>query len=121
MADKYGGDCTLNEIRVMGAVYYLVMTGGHCTPTQIANDTGIPKSTVSRSLASLVEKGWLTDEQDVEDRRRRKIMLSAKAREQRENDWQECINWLVEFSEQCELPNCPNKQRQEVLGRVASE
>ena len=108
MANKYGGDCTLNELRVMNAAYFFSFNGGQCTPTQIAKETGIPKSTVSRSLASLFEKGWLQDEKDPEDRRRRIITLSDMAMERRTTDWQEAIDWLVMFSDICEKPDCPN-------------
>ena len=99
MAGKYGGDTTLNELRVMNAVYFHSFSDELCTPTLLANTTDIPKSTVSRSLASLIDKGWLRDEVDVEDRRRRIIKLSDKALERRGSDFQDCMDWLQESGE----------------------
>ena len=94
VAKKYGGDCTINELRVMNAAYWYSYNDGQCTPTVLAQTTGIPKSTVSRSLASLIDKGWLTDEQDPEDRRRRIIRLSEKSLEARAIDFKDAVGWL---------------------------
>ena len=94
MAQKYGGDCTLNELRIANAVSVRSLAGEPCSPTLLAQDTGIPKSTVSRSLASLVSKGWLNDRTDPADRRRRIIQLSEIAIQRRSEDLREVINWL---------------------------
>ncbi len=94
VAKKYGGDCTINELRVINAAYWFSYNDSQCTPTLLAQMTGIPKSTVSRSLASLIDKGWLTDEQDAEDRRRRIIKLSEKSLASRSTDFGDAIGWL---------------------------
>ncbi|MEM1175483.1 MAG: helix-turn-helix domain-containing protein [Pseudomonadota bacterium] len=94
VARKYGGDCTINELRVMNAAYWFSYNDNQCTPTLLAQTTGIPKSTVSRSLASLIDKGWLTDEQDAEDRRRRIIKLSEKSLATRSADFTDAVGWL---------------------------
>ncbi|MEM6514212.1 MAG: MarR family transcriptional regulator [Pseudomonadota bacterium] len=96
VAKKYGGDCTINELRVMNAAYWYSFNDNLCTPTLLAQTTGIPKSTVSRSLASLIDKGWLTDEQDPEDRRRRIIRLSEKSAKSRSTDFSDAVGWLEE-------------------------
>ncbi|MDJ0760391.1 MAG: helix-turn-helix domain-containing protein [Woeseiaceae bacterium] len=94
MANKFGGDCTLNELRVMNAVSVHSFSDGACSPTMLSRETGIPKSTVSRSLASLVSKGWLVEEKDTKDRRRRIIELSDAAKSQRSEDLQAIFNWI---------------------------
>ncbi len=94
VARKYGGDCTINELRVMNAAAWYSHNDGQCTPTLLAQSTGIPKSTVSRSLASLIDKGWLTDEQDPEDRRRRIIRLSEKSLQSDTADFNDAVGWL---------------------------
>ena len=96
VAKKYGGDCTVNELRVMNAAYCFSYNENQCTPTLLAQATGIPKSTVSRSLASLIEKGWLTDEQDPEDRRRRIIRLSERCLQSQPTDFGDSVGWLQE-------------------------
>ncbi len=94
MANKFGGDCTLNELRVMNAVSVHSFSDGACSPTMLSRDTGIPKSTVSRSLASLVSKGWLIEQKDTKDRRRRIIELSDTAKQQRTEDLQAIFDWI---------------------------
>jgi DNA-binding MarR family transcriptional regulator len=95
VAQKYGGDCTVNELRVMNAVYVSNYKRETCTPTLIAITTDIPKSTVSRSLANLIDKGWLIDRKDAEDRRRRIIELSQEAKKQRKAEIAEASEWIV--------------------------
>ena len=96
MSKRFGGDCTLNELRVMNAVSVHSFSDGACSPTWLARETGIPKSTVSRSLASLVSKGWLIERKDTEDRRRRIIELSEKAKTQRSDDLEAVFDWIKE-------------------------
>ncbi len=98
VASRHGGECTLNELRVMNACHAYSFEPGHCSPTQIAVDTGIPKSTVSRSIASLVQKGWIEESVDPRDRRRRVIRLSPQALEARDSDWTDAIGWINQFS-----------------------
>lgn len=94
VSSRFGGDCTLNELRVMNAVSVHSFEDGACSPTWLARETGIPKSTVSRSLASLVSKGWLIESKDTQDRRRRIIELSDKAKTQRAEDLQSVFDWI---------------------------
>ena len=96
MSNRFGGDCTLNELRVMNAVSVHSFEDGACSPTWLARETGIPKSTVSRSLASLVSKGWLIESKDTQDRRRRIIELSDKAKTQRSEDLEAVFGWINE-------------------------
>ena len=96
MSKRFGGDCTLNELRVMNAVSVHSFEDGACSPTWLARETGIPKSTVSRSLASLVSKGWLIESKDTQDRRRRIIELSDKAKAKRSEDLEAVFGWIKE-------------------------
>ncbi len=98
MARQYGGDCTLNELRVMNAVSVRGLNRALCSPSLIARDTGIPKSTISRSLASLVSKGWLIEHKDPDDRRRRIIELSDEALQERAEE-PTAINDFLEKSD----------------------
>ena len=49
LAGKYGGDCTLNELRVMNQIIYCSLKGRTYSVTALHKVTGIPIPTVSRS------------------------------------------------------------------------
>ena len=75
-AEKYHGDTTLNEMRVMNKMVYFEFRGRTSTVTQLSSALGIPKSTVSRSVKSLRDSGWITEIPDPSDRRIRTLLLS---------------------------------------------
>ena len=80
MAEKYGGDSTLNELRVMNAVINFEMTAdGQCGVTNLASETEIPISTVSRSVGNLLDKGFLSECIDPDDRRRHIVSLGPRS------------------------------------------
>ncbi len=97
MAEKYGGDCTLNELRVMNQVIYCSFEGRTCSVTGLHKETGIPMPTVSRSVASLQNNGWLSDKRDPADGRKRIISLSPRALEQTSREIGEAIQWFKDF------------------------
>ncbi len=103
MSENYGGERTVNELRVLNAVLgcNLKKNSVSCSwgTTQIAKHLGIPKSTVSRAVYNLVQKGWLREKPHPEDRRRRIVLLGPNAVEHRKADWQEFCDWIVAHSE----------------------
>jgi DNA-binding MarR family transcriptional regulator len=94
LADKYGGDSTLNELRVMNQLISCSLKARTCTVTGIHKATGIPIPTVSRSVAHLQSKGWLSEQQDPDDGRKRLICLSRQSLELTSNDIDERVQWL---------------------------
>ncbi len=97
MAEKYGGDCTLNELRVMNQIVYWSLEGWTCCVTDLHKETGIPMPTVSRSIANLQINGWLSDKRDLTDGRKRIISLSPSAQEQTSREIREAIQWFNDF------------------------
>jgi len=97
MAEKYGGDCTLNELRVMNQIIYCNFEGRTCSVTGLHKETGIPIPTVSRSVASLQHNGWLSEKRDPADGRKRIISLSPSAQEQTSREIREAIQWFTDF------------------------
>ncbi len=69
LAEKYGGDCTLNEARVMIQIIRCHLDGRTCSVTALHKATGIPIPTVSRAVANLQNDGWLSDQRDPADGR----------------------------------------------------
>lgn len=76
LSAKYGGAATLNEIRTMHCVY---TNPRGTTPSDIAHGTGIPRSTVTRSLATLQAEHWVVIKVDPDDHRRRIVKPSRRA------------------------------------------
>jgi len=97
MAEKYGGDCTLNELRVMNQIIYCSFAGRTCSVTGLHKETGIPMPTVSRSVASLQKNGWLSVKRDLTDGRKRIISLSPRAQEQTSREIGEAVQWFNDF------------------------
>lgn len=97
-SDKYGGDTTLNELRVIACCYRVYTdTGAGTSVTELAQALAMPTSTVHRSVTSLIEAGWLRDSVHPDDRRRRIIRLSEQGIAG--GLWETAIDWLEEFSE----------------------
>ena len=97
MAEKYGGDCTLNELRVMNQIIYWSFEGRTCCVTDLHRVTGIPMPTVSRSVANLQNNGWLSDRRDLADGRKRIISLSPRALEQTSREIREAARWINDY------------------------
>ncbi len=96
---KYGGDCTLNELRVINQIILCHVDGRACSVTALHKVTGIPIPTVSRSVAHLQSDGWLSAQQDPDDGRRRIISLGPRSLEQSCTDIKEAIQWINNFRE----------------------
>ena len=99
LAEKYGGDCTLNELRVMNQIIRCSLDGRTCSVTALHKVTGIPIPTVSRSVAHLQSNGWLSAQQDPNDGRKRIISLGPRSLQQTRSDISEAIQWINDFRE----------------------
>jgi DNA-binding MarR family transcriptional regulator len=75
--EKYGGETTLNEFRVMNQITLCYLRGiSPCSFSCLAANTPVKRSTISRVVTRLVERGYLREETDQWDRRRRQIYLT---------------------------------------------
>jgi len=99
LAEKYGGDCTLNELRVMNQIIRCRLQGRTCTVTALHKVTGIPIPTVSRSVANLQSDGLLSEQQDPDDGRRRIVTLNPRALEMVSNNIEEMTEWFNDYRE----------------------
>jgi DNA-binding MarR family transcriptional regulator len=97
LADKYGGDCTLNEVRVMIQIIRCQLEGQTCSVTALHKVTGIPMPTVSRAVASLQSDGWLSEQQDPDDGRKRLISFGPRSLETTPGDIERSIQWIEDF------------------------
>lgn len=78
VASKYGGDATVNEVRVMNCVFRGHMIGKDVGVSFISRELGIPKSTVSRAVLDLRANGWIREELSSLDGRKRFLRLTSK-------------------------------------------
>ena len=98
-AAKYGGDRTLNEIRVINQVLRCHLERRTCSVTALHNTTGIPIPTVSRAVSNLQSDGWLTDRPDPTDGRKRIISLGPRSIELTGDDIAAAVQWIIDFRE----------------------
>ncbi len=99
LAEKFGGDTTLNELRVMNQIIFCHFKGRRCTVTALHKVTGIPIPTVSRAVAHLHYSGYLSDQRDPDDGRKRIISLDSCAAEQTSIDIDGMIKWINDYHE----------------------
>ena len=104
LAEKYGGDCTLNEVRVMNQIIRCHLEGRTCSVTALHKVTDIPIPTVSRSVANLQNEGWLSEQRDPTDGRKRLISFGPRSLQNTCDDIDEAIRWINDFREHG-LPN----------------
>jgi DNA-binding MarR family transcriptional regulator len=97
ISEKYGGDCTLNEARVMVQIIHSQLNGQTCSVTGLHKATGIPIPTVSRAVANLQREGWLSDSRDPNDGRKRIISFGPRSLENTPDDIQESVQWVKDF------------------------
>ena len=97
VAETYGGDTTLNELRVMNQIVVCHLKGRTCHVTALHKVSGIPIPTVSRSVAHLQSEGWLSEKRDPDDGRKRLISLGSRALDRIYDDISGDIEWLKEF------------------------
>ena len=99
LAEKYGGDCTLNEARVMIQIIRCQLEGRNCSVTALHKVTGIPIPTVSRAVTNLKSDGWLSEQPDASDGRKRVISFGPRSLETTPDDINRSIRWIDEFCE----------------------
>jgi DNA-binding MarR family transcriptional regulator len=97
LSEKYGGDCTLNEARVMVQIIHCHLDGRTCSVTGLHKATGIPIPTVSRAVANLQSEGWLSERQDPSDGRKRIISFGPRSEETTPDDIEQSVQWVKEF------------------------
>ena len=97
VAEKYGGDTTLNELRIMNQIVVSHFKGQICYVTTLHKATDIPIPTVSRSVANLQSNGWLSDRRDPNDGRKRIISLGPRSLDRIDGDIAGDIEWFKEF------------------------
>ena len=100
ISEKYGGDCTINEVRVMVQMIHCHLRGRTCSVTGLHKATGIPIPTVSRSVANLQREGWLSDCRDPDDGRRRIISFGPRSLESTPDDLQQSVQLVKEWRKQ---------------------
>jgi DNA-binding MarR family transcriptional regulator len=97
LAEKYGGDCTLNEVRVMIQIIRCQLEGRTCSVTNLHKATGIPIPTVSRAVANLQRDGWLSEKRDPTDGRKRLISFGPRSLQNTPDDIKLSIQWINNF------------------------
>ena len=100
LAEKYGGETTLNEVRIIIQVIHCHLKGRSCSVTALHKVTGIPIPTVSRAVANLQRDDLLSERQDPTDGRKRVITLSPRSLQRTSNDFDRGIGWINDFLEQ---------------------
>ena len=96
MAEKYGGGTTLNELTMLNYGFVCHARGNDICVTQAAEDLDMPKSTVSRILTGMRAKGFVTEEVDPSDRRRRIFRLEDAYLDRGDDDIQKFLDWCAQ-------------------------
>ncbi len=99
LSGKYGGDCTLNEVRVMCQIIGCSLKGRTCSVTALHKVTGIPIPTVSRAVANLQSDGWLSTQPHPDDGRKRVISLGPRSLAGMWEDIDGRAQWTTDFRE----------------------
>ena len=99
LSDKFGGECTLNEVRVMNQIICCSLEERTCSVTALHKATGIPIPTVSRSVAKLQAGGWLSERQDPDDGRKRVITLGPRSLRETRDGIDDSVRWINDFRE----------------------
>ena len=94
LSDRFGGEITLNELRVITQVVQCHLAGRTCSVTALHRITGIPIPTVSRSVAHLQSEGWLSERLDPSDGRKRTIFIGPRSMKLAQDDINVGIQWF---------------------------
>lgn len=74
---KYGGETTLNEFRVMNQIMICYLQGDSpCSFPCLDSKLPVKRSTISRVVTRLAQRGYIREEIDPWDRRKRQIYLT---------------------------------------------
>ena len=99
LSERFGGEITLNELRVITQVLRCHLAGRTCGVTVLHRVTGIPIPTVSRSVAHLQSEGWLSERPDPSDGRKRTIFIGPRTMKLAHDDINVMIQWIKDFRE----------------------
>ena len=83
---RYGSMPT-GEIVAVLTIVLLDRYGYHPTVTEVAEITGMPKSSISRYVSDQMAKGFLEEYIDPQDRRRRRLRPTRAARRELQEHW----------------------------------
>jgi DNA-binding MarR family transcriptional regulator len=99
---RYGGNPTGELLTVM-TIALLDRAGYNPTASDLAEITGLQKTTVSRYVSRQIKAGFLTETVDSQDRRRRHLCPTENGR--KEGEWHQNQTWeLARLSS--EGPEC---------------
>ncbi len=99
LSDRFGGEITLNELRVITQVVRCQLAGRTCSVTALQRVTGIPIPTVSRCVANLRGNSWLSEQPDPSDGRKRTIFIGPRSMKRAHDDINVGIQWINDFRE----------------------
>ncbi len=97
LGEKYGSTTTLNELRIMNQVILCHINGRSCSVTALHKETGIPISTVSRTVCNLQREGWISDRQHRTDGRKRIISPGDRSLDQTSEDMSKLVQWMNDY------------------------
>jgi DNA-binding MarR family transcriptional regulator len=95
MSGKYGGATTLNELVMLNYGFVCHAGGEGISVTDAAETLGMPKSTVSRILTGMREKGFVTEQAHPTDRRRRVFRLKESYLDKGNDDIKRFLDWCA--------------------------
>ncbi len=122
----YKGIYSVKELRVMHMVFRYWRHGQPCTVTQIANETGISKTTVSRAVTTLMTNGLLKEQPDPEDGRRRHLLPTEKGNQNLDNVnawlalWADRLREIIDKEEASIIAPEPRQEADQVSRDAAS-
>jgi DNA-binding MarR family transcriptional regulator len=85
------GSIPSGELLIVLTIVVLEQGGYNPTVTDLANITGLPKSSISRYVSDQMSKGFLDEYIDAEDRRRRRLRPSVAAVRELDENWNQAI------------------------------
>ena len=83
----------------MNQVFWCHLDGQCCSVPALQKVTSIPLTTVSRIVTNLLSDGWLSEQQDPTDGRKRIISLGLRALKWAYDDIDEQVQWFDDFRE----------------------
>lgn len=75
------GTTTLNELRIIAEIVTKTALGEEISVTSLSKTLGMPLSTISTHVTDMISKGWIGEEINPEDRRKRFLTMSGPGRD----------------------------------------
>ena len=95
---RYGSHPT-GELLIVLSIMLLERAGANPTVSDLAEITGLPKSSVSRYVSTEINTGFLEEAIDPQDRRRRYLKPTAKARKEAKWHASQLVNLAKQTNE----------------------